>query len=130
MLKEKMTKVKNFVVDHKKEIAIGVGVIVGGVVVYKIVKSLPKNDLITDVEWSGMTEGIEDLEIPKLDVGTIDELWKDQWGKSLILNDITVGDMGKIGEEFLKIDGVTKDTVVTATIGLLDELNNGVFLEN
>lgn len=126
MLKEKMTKVKNFVVDHKKEIAIGVGVIVGGVVVYKIVKHIPKADLVTDVDWSGMTEEIVDLEIPKLEVGTIDELWSDQWGKSLILNDITVGDMGKIGEEFLKIDGVTKDTVVTATMGLLDKVESVV----
>ena len=128
MLKEKMTKVKDFVVDHKKEIAIGLGVIVGGVVVYKIVKHVPKADLVTNVEWSGMTEEIVDLDIPKLEVGTIDELWKDQWGKSLILNDVTVGDLGKVGEEFLKIDGVTKDTVVTATMGLLDELNDGVFL--
>ena len=126
MLKEKMTKVKDFVLDHKKEIAIGVGVIVGGIVVYKIVKHVPKADIVTDVNWSDMTEEIVDLEIPKLEVGTIDELWADQWGKSLILNDITVGDMGKIGEEFLKIDGVTKDTVVTATMGLLDKVDNVV----
>lgn len=124
MLKEKFEKVKNFVVDHKKEIAIGVGVVVGGVVIYKIVKHLPKNDLVTDINWNDMTEEIVDLEIPKLEVGTIDELWKDQWGKSLILNDVTVGDMGKLGEELLKIDGITKETVVTASMGLLDKVEN------
>ena len=124
MLKEKFEKVKNFVVDHKKEIAIGVGVVVGGVVIYKIVKHLPKNDLVTDINWTDMTEEIVDLEIPKLEVGTINELWSDQWGKSLILNDFTVGDMGKIGEELLKIDGITKETVVTASMGLLDKVED------
>lgn len=126
MLKEKMNKVKNFVVDHKKGIAIGVGVVVGGAVIYKIVKHLPKNDLVTDIDWTDMTGEIVDLEIPKLEVGTIDELWKDQWGKSLILNDVTVGDMGKLGEELLKIDGITKETVVTASMGLLDKVEGVV----
>ena len=121
MLKEKIEQVKTFVAGHKKEIAIGVCVAVGGVVVYKIVKKTLKIDSMSDVVtddslWDQLTE----LEIPELEVGTIEDLWKDQWGKSLILNDITVADMGKIGEEFLKIEGVTKDTVVTASVGLLD----------
>lgn len=126
MLKEKMTKVKNFVVDHKKEIAIGVGVIVGGVVFYKIARKLSTNDPLTNIEWSGKAEDIVILDAPKLEIGTIDELWSDGWGKSLIINDITVGDLGKVGEEFLKIDGITKDTVVTATMGLLDNVEGVV----
>ena len=127
MLKEKMKQVKEFVVEHKKEIAIGVLVVVGGVTVYKIVKSTSK---ITTIDLDSINYEYKDLEIPKLDVGVIDDLWEDNWGKSLILNDCTVADMGKLGEEFLKIDGITKDTVVTATVGLLNKVNDGVFLES
>ena len=128
MLKEKVTKVKNFVVDHKKEIAIVAGLTVGGIVVYKILKSVPKGDerigkIISDV---ADTEFLERIEKPVLSIGTVDDIWKDQWGTSIILNDFTVGDMGKIGEEFLKIDGVTNDTVVTAMLGLLDKVESVV----
>jgi hypothetical protein len=120
MLKEKLAQVKAFAKDHKKEIAIGIGVLVGGTVVYKIVKSSPK--VIDICETIDKSNVIKDLEIPKTELGTINELWQDGFGKNLILNDVTVGDLGKVGEEFLKIDGVTNETVVTAVVGLLDEV--------
>lgn len=126
MLKEKMKQVKTFVADHKKEIAICVGVVVGGVVVYKIVKKVPKQqtlDKAVDKSFGNFLGFIacKDLDIPKTDIGTIDELWQEGDFKNLIFNDITVADMGKIGEEFLKIDGVTKETVVSGVLSFLDE---------
>lgn len=122
MLKEKMTQVKTFVVEHKKEITIGVACVVGGVIGYKIVKSIPKVDEIS--EALSRSKVIKDLDIPEMEVGKIDELWVDGFGKNLILNDCTVGDLGKIGDEFLKIEGVTKDTCVTAVVGLLDKVES------
>lgn len=122
MLREKYEKVKEFVVDHKIEIAVGLCVAVGGgVVLNKIMKSTPKiNGAEKVIVKMGDVRIDKNLPIPEVAVGTIDELWVDQWGKNLILNDVTVADLGKIGEEFLKIDGVTNETEVSAVIGLLD----------
>ena len=121
MLKEKIEQVKVFVADHKKEIAIGLCVAVGGTVLYKVVKVKPKIENVTGTMFCNVDKY---LEIPKLDVGTITELWEEDGYKNLFLNDITVADMGKIGEELLKIDGVTNKTCVTAVVGLLDEVEN------
>lgn len=120
MLKEKIEQAKVFVKEHKKEIVAGLCIAAGGTVLYKICKSEPKFEAInTLIEASS---NIKDLDIPKLDVGTIDDLWSDNWGTNLILNDVTVADLGKVGNEFLKIDGVTNDTVVTAVVGLLTKV--------
>lgn len=121
MLKEKYEKVKEFVVDHKVEIAASLCVAVGGVALYKIVKSIPTKTVADELIMKAADAGMaEKLPIPKLDVGTIDDMWVDQWGTNLILNDVTVSDLGKLGEEFLKIDGITDETVVSAVVGLLN----------
>ncbi len=117
MLKEKVTKGKEFVKEHKKEIAIGLACVVGGAVVYKITKKAPKFEKLEDCELIGSVT----VDIPQLKIGKIDDLWCDDFGKNLIVNDITVANMGEIGQEFLKIDGVTEDTVVTGVIGLLNK---------
>ena len=121
-MKERLEKVKKFVSDHKKELAIGAGTVVGGVVIYKITKKAPKFETIKQVSHIGTK--IKELDIPKLDLGTIDDLWVDEFGTNLILNDVTVADLGKVGEEFLKIDGITNKTTVTAIVGLLDSVES------
>lgn len=126
MLKEKVKQVKDFVAEHKKEIAVGLCVTVGGVIIYKITKKEPKLDTIIKSNERGTIIGeiTKQLEAPVLDVGTIDDMWVDKFGTTLILNDITVNDLGKVGEEFLKIDGINKDTCVTAVVGLLDKVES------
>lgn len=128
MLKEKFERDKEFVVEHKKEIAIVALTAVGGAVVWKVVKSVPSIETPVDKIIVGAAESTvtEYLPRPDLAVGVVDDLWVDQWGKNLILNEFTVADMGKIGEELLKIDGITKETEVTAVLGLLDKVEKVV----
>ena len=115
-MKQKLEKAKTFVKKHKKEIAIGVGTAVIGGVVYMITKKKPKINSID----SFMPIPYKDLEIPKLDIGRIDELWQDKISKMAIVNDFTIADMGDIGQEFLKIDGVTNETEVSVIMSLVD----------
>lgn len=136
MLKEKIKAGVNYVKNHKKETAIILGTVVVGGVVYVITKQRSKNmDKAICMASDGMSKylvyeksNFVDLEIPKLDVGTIDELWTDKFGTNLILNDVTVSDLGKIGEEFKKINGITDETAVTAVVGLLDKMEKVVEL--
>lgn len=128
MLKEKFEQAKDFVVDHKKEIAIVALTAVGGVIVWKIVKKIPSvetpvDKIIVEAAESSFTGY---LPKPDLALGVVNDLWVDQFGKNLILNEFTVADMGKIGEELLKIDGITKETEVTAMLGLLDKVEKVV----
>ena len=122
MMKEKLEKAKTFVKEHKRELAIGAGmagiVMIGGVV-YMITKKKPKIANISDFVFH-----VKDLEKPKMDIGTLAELWQEGGCINAILNDVTVADLGAVGEQFLKIDGVTNDTVVSAIIGLSDKVED------
>lgn len=118
MMKEKLSKVKTFVNDHKKELIVGAGVtgtVLIGSIVYMITKQKPK---IADI--SSVVTKIEDLEKPELDFGRLDELWREDSVVNLIVNDITVADLGAFGEQLKKINGVADDTTVTALMGLLN----------
>ena len=120
MMKEKLEKAKTFVKEHKRELAIGAGVagimMIGGVV-YMITKKKPKIANISESVFH-----TKDLEKPKMDIGTLTDLWQEGGYINAILNDVTVADLGAVGEQFLKIDGVTNDTVVSAVISLLDKV--------
>lgn len=121
-MKEKLEKAKTFVKEHKKEILIGTGLVIAGGVIFVVTKKKPKFEGARRVIKTSME--YTDLEKPELNIGRIDELWKDECGKMAIVNDFTVADMGSIGQEFLKIDGVTNDTEVSVIMGLLDKQNN------
>ena len=120
MMKEKLEKAKTFVKEHKRELAIGAGVagimMIGGVV-YMITKKKPKIANISESVFHA-----KDLEKPKMDIGTLTDLWQEGGYINAILYDVTVADLGAVGEQFLKIDGVTNDTVVSAVISLLDKV--------
>lgn len=116
-MNEKLEQAKKFVKEHKKEVITGVCVVVGGAIVYKITKKKPKVETLVH----STTSYIQITEVPKLDVGKIDDLWFDNYGTNLILNDFTIADMGKIGKELTKIKGITDETEVTAVLGLLDK---------
>ena len=120
MMKEKLEKAKTFVKEHKRELAIGAGVagimMIGGVV-HMITKKKPKIANISESVFHA-----KDLEKPKMDIGTLIDLWREGGYINAILYDVTVADLGAVGEQFLKIDGVTNDTVVSAVISLLDKV--------
>lgn len=111
--------VKEFVKTHKKEIAIAAAT-VGGVLAFAIIRKAPK--FSKDAVKIDTTQVMDTyLPKPELEFGTLTELWKDEWGINAIVNDITIADLGKFGEQLTKIDGVENDTVVTAMMGFLEK---------
>ena len=93
------------------------GVAVIGGVIYVFTKKKPKIANISELVFH-----VIDLEKPKMDIGRLDELWREDGCINAILNDVTVADLGAVGEQFLKIDGITNETGVSAIIGLLDKV--------
>lgn len=120
-MKQKIEKTKTFIKEHKKEILIGTGVVMVSGLIFIVTKKKPKFEGARRVIKTSM--GYKDLEKPSLNIGRIDELWQDEFGKIAIVNDFKVADMGAIGQEFLKIDGVTNETEVSVIMGLLDKQN-------
>lgn len=116
MMKEKVEKAKKFVADHKVEIAMSV------VTVASVVGLVIIGKRLHDLDSGAFFETIrgKDLDKPDFDLGKIEEFWQDPGvsQKTMIINDIKVGDMGRLGEQFLKIDGVTNETDISAIIGL------------
>lgn len=109
-------KVKEFVSEHKAEIAITVAAVLGGAIGLAIANR--RNTTVTIME---STPAIKDLAIPELSVGTITELWAEGDDVMAIVNDITVKDLGKFSEELVKLDGVSEDTVITGIIGFVNK---------
>ena len=112
-------EIKKFVKEHKKEIIIGTGVVVFGGLIFMVTKRKLKT-----IEPNGICivkAACKDLKKPNMSIGHIDEFWQDEFGKMAIVNDITVKDIGTLGQDFLQVDGVTNDTKVSLIMGLLDE---------
>ena len=112
--------VRKFIKTHKKEIAIAAIATVIGSVAFVITRKTPKfaKETIKSVATQVMPT---DVPKPELEFGTLTDLWKDEWGINAIVNDITIADLGKFGEQLTKIDGVENDTVVTAMMGFLEK---------
>lgn len=110
-------KVLNFVKNHKKTIAylavVTVGVAVGGSVVHKM---MAKKKLVVTYET-------KDLDIPSdWEVGRLDSVWRDKQQEIMgIIDHLKLEDLGKFGEEALKIDGVTEDMDVALIFGIENE---------
>ena len=111
----KLEEIKTFVEEHKKEILIGTGVVVGGIVLVVTGKKLlkPKKAIIS--------KPYKDLPKPNMSVGKLDDFWEDSCGKMALVNDIAIKDLGTVGQDFLKVDGFTNDTGVSLLIGFVDE---------
>lgn len=112
-----MSKIKKFVKEHKKELAIGALTVVAGGVIFAITKKKP-SEVITQSTLKIPGSNIKDLNIPDIDYGTIEALWKEGEGTMVIMGDITVGNMGKVGEQLLKIENVEPETTVSIIGGL------------
>lgn len=112
-------KVKEFVNTHKKDIALALTTVtvVGGALVYAITKTKPRLNLDA---VNGVFNRIEDMNKPDMNLGTLTELWKEDGYVNAIVNDFTIADLGRLGEELCKIDSVTPETTVTALMGFLN----------
>lgn len=121
---KKIDEFKTFVKEHKKVIvngAICVGVTVGGIALLVVTKKSLK---FPETSFKGMSiskcEEIEKARIDKLNwnLGTMTDLWDEGGCLNTIVTELTVSDLGKLGDELLKIDGVTKQTGVDIVAGL------------
>lgn len=133
----KMEKVKNFVKEHKKEIAIGAITLIGGCVVYGVCKKTPKiektakgSDKVSVLQC--FTVDKSGWENRKSIVDTVDFAMKDtlvdavDFGDvvSVMHNEINMDDLSKLGEDLLKIDGVTKDNKICVSVNVCDVNKN------
>lgn len=123
----KMEKCKNFVKKHKWKIIAGGSLAVIGGIAYGISKASVKADKlleIVDVD-SGYNKFDDFMEGVELGVGTVDDAWRESArSMDLILNDIKVADVGKLGEGLMNIDGVNEDTDLSMMLCLLDVNKN------
>jgi len=120
-------KVWNFVKNHKKEIIITVGLATAGVVLYAVTKkqlTICKNhdkDGIKILESFKEAYQMPIKDLPKLDLGEITDLWVEDGFTEVVINNITVDDLGVFGKELLKIDGVKGTTVVSGILDLIEK---------
>lgn len=121
----KKEKAKEFWGKHKKKIIIGGVLLAAGVTGAVIVGSKKSKNSEHDQtkllasDWE-REYGKRDSRIAALDwkVGRMDDLWEeDDWTNSII-NDIHVSDIGLLGDEFCKIDGVNSNSEVTMMMGV------------
>ena len=108
---------------HKKAI-VAVSVVAGGVVVYAITKkSLPK--IAQKIDVNGPAVNWEELRkkriselAPNWSTGELTEIWEsvdDGAGSEIeiIVNNLKPEDLGKFGEDILKLDGTTNEDSIS-----------------
>ena len=126
-MEKKRNKYIEFIKNHKKEFILG-GIaalaVVGGIAYimmdirnpYKIDKKHLANVLEKAVPFK-----TNDISAPWWNTGELTECWSEAGYINLIVNDVAVAEMGKLGEELLLFDGVTPDTLISAIIGVIDD---------
>lgn len=121
MLKEQFEKAKGFVKDHKTEIAICVGTVVGGAVVWKIMKDVTVG--------SGSVVKELKIEIPKYvkenipnglegivtDISHPESVtdWTDVW-----IENAKLSDLGEFGQKLSELEGFDMDSYVGGVVSL------------
>ena len=121
----KMEKCKNFVKKHKWKIVAGVSLAAVGGIVYGVSKTSVKVDDIVEKALDnndGYYPGWKRLDGNAVGIGTVDDL-----GLNLadgyvdaIVNDITVADLGKLGEGLTNVEGITEDHEVSMMLSVLN----------
>lgn len=110
-------KVKMFVERHKKKFIIGAGV-VAGVITYAIVRTSIRPSKVTSFLPIG--NKIKDIAIPDdFSVGSIEALFEDGDEIVAIVQDMTVNDMGRFGEELVKYGLVANGAAAAITAEFL-----------
>lgn len=127
----KMRKVKRFVMEHKKELAIAAVTITGGAIVFAITRK--KSDKVTKaMEHShkaveATIEKWRDVDASAINMGSIVNCDTNGSWIDVMVDDITVSDLGKFGEELVKLETVNPDTEVSALISLIKDVKVETF---
>lgn len=128
MTKEKLLK---FMKSHKKEIIAAGLMTIGAVTLFVITKrkvDVPKFEPASAlfVNKPDNWRAIEDKNIEALDwkLGKVTDLWPEGGWTNMIVKNVTPADLGKFGEEALKIDGVNSDTVIDTLICFATDAEN------
>ena len=101
----KDNKLKKFWNDHKVAILIAGGTILSVALVAVGIKCKAKSKKLL----ANTAELAENMDIPVgFAVGEVTELWKEGGWLNAIVNNITVDDIGRLGDEFVK-QGVVPD---------------------
>lgn len=124
-------KIKTWVKENKTKIVTGTAIVAGtvgaGVLYYKFgikpnnaAKSNYKS--IADTAAESVKKFVEPEPIPvKLGVGTVTDLWKEAGNTHMIVNDICVDDLGKLGDCMKNVITDTNgNTTVSAVIALFN----------
>lgn len=104
-------KVKMFVKRHKKELVVGAGIVVS-VIVYAVVRtSIRPSKAVSSLPVGNR---IRDIPVPDgFSVGSVEALFEDGDEIVAIVQDMTVNDMGRFGEELVK-HGLVADGAAAA----------------
>ena len=131
----KKEKAKSFCKKHKKKLILG-GVLLAVGVTAVVVSGSKKRERKqleftinhigdgsksnSDLNFLKALDAEREERIAALDwgVGTMDDLWDEDDYTNAIVNDINVSDIGLLGDEFCKIDGVSPDSEVSMIVGL------------
>ena len=117
-------KLKEFWNDHKKEILIGTGVAIFGGAVYVVTKKKPKINVVdTCKDITKNVFSISPKEQARIDafdckIGTVTGMWNEGGYLNVIINDVSITDIGDLGKEFLKLDEVNENTKISLVAGM------------
>lgn len=129
MIKEKAKKAWQFVKKHKDAFIVAGATLLGGTIMLtvgsKVIKSTPTTEALPslDVDPNWAITPCKESEAIGWNMGVMTDLWNQGGCPTAIINEVTIGEMGKFGEECTKIDGVTSDTVTSVVISFFDPQN-------
>ena len=120
-----MSKVTDFVKKHKTEIAVGtIGVIavISGCAIFAITKKVPKaSEILEHISENSYANRLakEKERIANLSwsFGDMTDLWNEGPNTHMIVQDVKLADLGKFGEECLKFNDTTDETLISMILG-------------
>ena len=112
--------------ERRKELIIGAltvaGCVVTALAVQRYMSEKTIRSRVSMIVKKMTEEGAKSLSQKRLhpdmasSVGIFCDVWHDNGAAMAIVTDLKVSDMGRLGEEFLKIDGVTPESIIAATL--------------
>lgn len=118
----KYCEVKEFVMNHKKEIFLGaLGVVGTGVLIalgvkgFRSIKKLGNPVEMIDDSWK------ENNVVEGFTTGKVNFLWDEDDYCEAIVRYFKIKDMGDLGKDLKKIEGITDDTEVSAVLSFIKD---------
>lgn len=107
-----MNKTLTYIKEHRREILIGSGVVVGLVVLNHIFGVRPRTKTVTRTI-------IESNNVPIITSGLITDVWDDGTHLDLIIDKLNVKDLGQLGEDLVTaIPRITEDSEISLMMGV------------